>query len=346
MEGRTNRDQYRNHVNNTIQKLRNAYKKGKLTEEQTARLEAIGFQWEPRSSKSLSEAHPELAEQWHPTKNGDLTPRDVAAGSNKRVWWKCKKCGGEWEVAVVNRARGTKCPYCENKKALPGFNDLATTHPDLAKQWHPTKNGDLTPRDVVAGSGRKVWWRHWHEESQTWHEWETYIFSRASKGIPCPYCDGRRELGGFNDLATTHPDLAKQWHPAKNGDLTPRDVVAGSGRKVWWRHWHEESQTWHEWEAAVSARTRRNRPSGCPRCKTIAIAAKNSRPVIRIEDGYYYSSIKQAGEYMSSVRSSGSTVGYAIKTGGTAYGYHWRYATEEEIAAHKAGEDSDGQGEE
>ena len=30
--------------------------------------------------------------------------------------------------------------------------------PDVAAQWHPTGNGNLTPTQVVAGSNRKDWW--------------------------------------------------------------------------------------------------------------------------------------------------------------------------------------------
>lgn len=28
-------------------------------------------------------------------------------------------------------------------KLIPGVNDLATVNPELAKEWHPTKNGNL-----------------------------------------------------------------------------------------------------------------------------------------------------------------------------------------------------------
>ena len=38
-------------------------------------------------TKSLAETHPDLAAQWHPTKNGELTPYDVTAGTDKSVWW-------------------------------------------------------------------------------------------------------------------------------------------------------------------------------------------------------------------------------------------------------------------
>jgi len=32
-------------------------------------------------------------------------------------------------------------------------NNMAATHPEFAAQFHPTKNGDLTPETVLAGGG-------------------------------------------------------------------------------------------------------------------------------------------------------------------------------------------------
>ena len=58
---------------------------------------------------------PNLAIDWHPTKNGSLTPYDITAGSGKKVWWKCHVCGYEWEASVCNRARGRGCSYCSKK---------------------------------------------------------------------------------------------------------------------------------------------------------------------------------------------------------------------------------------
>ena len=43
-------------------------------------------------------------------------------------------------------------------RAIKGINDLETTCPDLAKEWHPTKNGDLKPTDVTSGTDKKGWW--------------------------------------------------------------------------------------------------------------------------------------------------------------------------------------------
>lgn len=64
---------------------------------------------------NLGTYDPELAEQWHPTKNGDLTPYDVPPTSNKKVWWLCE-VGHEWEASIISRCRGNGCPWCYVKK--------------------------------------------------------------------------------------------------------------------------------------------------------------------------------------------------------------------------------------
>lgn len=123
----------------------------------------------------------ELAKQWHPTKNGTLTPAMVTLKTNKKVWWICEK-GHEWQTFVSSRANGRGCPICSNKKILPGFNDLKTINPKLAKEWHPTKNGALQPSMVAPKSSKKVWWI-----CSKGHEWEAKINDR-SHGTGCPIC--------------------------------------------------------------------------------------------------------------------------------------------------------------
>ena len=200
----------------------------------------------------LATTHPNLAKQWHPTKNGDLLSNSLTSGSNKKVWW-LGECGHEWEASINNRSKGSKCPYCANQKVLEGFNDLATTHPDLAKQWHPTKNGDLLSNSLTSGSNKKVWWL-----GECGHEWEASINNR-SRGSKCPYCMNKKILEGFNDLATTHPDLAKQWHPTKNDDLTPKNIFSGSEKVVWWM-----CENGHEWHRKCYLSVKNPK---CPKCK-------------------------------------------------------------------------------
>ena len=129
----------------------------------------------------LATVNPIIASQWHPTKNGLLTPNDVTLNSNKKVWWICAK-GHSYGMTVKNKALGLGCPYCYGRYAIKGENDLATLYPDIAKQWNYNKNGDLTPQDVKPKSNKKVWWI-----CDKGHEWEAYIYNRVN-GSGCPIC--------------------------------------------------------------------------------------------------------------------------------------------------------------
>ena len=100
---------------------------------------------------SLSEAYPDIAKQWHPQKNFPHTPEQYTPGSSHKACWQCEK-GHEWVTTIRERTRGSQCPFCSNHKVLVGYNDLTTTHPNVAKEWHSTKNGTLQPIEFLAGS--------------------------------------------------------------------------------------------------------------------------------------------------------------------------------------------------
>lgn len=196
--------------------------------------------------------YPHTAEEWHPTKNGKLTPYKVTYGSGKKVWWQCKK-GHEWQATISSRVKGNGCPCCSGRKACSD-NCLQTTHPYIAKQWHPTKNKKLTTCDIVSNSHKKVWWK-----CERGHEWQATISSKTrSKRNGCPYCNGKKACLD-NCLHTLYPNIAKEWHPTKNGKLSPRDVTPGSNKKVWWKCKED-----HEWQSTTNNRIslRRN----CPIC--------------------------------------------------------------------------------
>lgn len=198
----------------------------------------------------MEHGRPNLLGEWHPTLNGGLSPETVAAGSRKKVWWQCQQ-GHQWQALVKSRAiEGTGCPVCAHRRVSPGESDLATACPELALQWHPTKNGDLTPQAVFPGSIRKVWW-----QCREGHEWEASISSRRRCG--CPYCAGRAIIPGYNDLASLYPGIAAQWHPELNGETAPDSISPFSNKKVWW-----VCEKGHAWDAAVALRTGKNQ--GCP----------------------------------------------------------------------------------
>lgn len=195
---------------------------------------------------NLAGTHPEIAAEWHPTKNGELNPDSVTQGSGRVVWWLGTKCNHEWDVKIcIRTGQGQGCPICSNKRILVGFNDLATTHPELVKEWHPTLNGTKTPEMFNAGTSKKAWWL-----GKCNHEWETSILYRTKNKANCPYCAGQKILSGFNDLPTTHPELVKLIHPTKNTGIDPYTLHSGSKKKI---HWICEKN--HEWSSPVSWQT-------------------------------------------------------------------------------------------
>jgi DNA-directed RNA polymerase subunit RPC12/RpoP len=191
---------------------------------------------------------PDIADQWHPKNNDPIWPEHVTTNSNKKVWWMCDN-GHEWVGLVKNRAiYNNVCPHCDRNN-FKEYN-LLELHPDIARQWHPTKNGPLQPDDVTPGSAKKVWWI-----CSKGHEWRTKIYYR--KNNDCPYCKNRF-LSKKHNLLAKFPKVAKLWHPVKNGDLTPGKVAPHANRKVWW-----QCKKGHQWQSKVNYRTR---ASGCPFC--------------------------------------------------------------------------------
>tara|TARA_R110001632_G_scaffold63744_2_gene152051 strand:- start:2327 stop:2737 length:411 start_codon:yes stop_codon:yes gene_type:complete len=128
---------------------------------------------------NLELSHPTLCLQWHPTLNEELKPTDVTSGSAKKVWWTCSEGADHiWQATISNRANGTSCPFCSGKR-VSSNNSLKTTHPDLALEWHPIRNGDLKPDQVSRGSSKWVWWRC---STNNAHEWKTRVRTRGVGG--------------------------------------------------------------------------------------------------------------------------------------------------------------------
>ena len=206
----------------------------------------------------LATTHPDLCKEWHPNKNSGMEPNRLHPGSKEKAWWIGPQCGHVWQARVRARVSGSGCPVCVGQLVVRDENDLSTTHPHLVKQWHPDNNCEITPESVTAGSDKKVWW-----VGPCGHEWRASIGHRV-RGRGCPVCGNDTIVAGVNDLATTHPDLAREWHPEKNGQLTPADVVAGASEKFWWH-----GKCGHEWEANLSNRSRLG--AGCPICAGIQV---------------------------------------------------------------------------
>lgn len=205
----------------------------------------------------LATLKPLLAQEW--SEKNELKPTEVSVASHKKVIWKCKH-GHEWEASVKSRTvNGTGCPYCSHNKVLAGFNDLASQYPDIAAEWSD-RNLPLLPTMVTSFANSKAWWKC----RDCGNEWHTLISTRSG-GSRCPYCSGYTLLKGFNDLATTHPELAAEWSE-RNYPLMPDEVNAKSRRNVWWKC----NICGNEWKSVINARVK---GTVCPVCADRAVLA-------------------------------------------------------------------------
>lgn len=171
-------------------------------------------------SNCLATLNPELSKQWHPIKNGDLTPYNVTAISSKSVWWKCDKADDhEWKSRIADRVKSSGCSCCRGLKIVLS-NCLKTTHPELSKEWHLTKNGSLSPLNVIAGSRKKA---HWI--CNNGHEWIAGIKNRTHNS-GCPICSesrGEKAISFFLDKNSIIYEREKKFDNCKHKRLLPFD---------------------------------------------------------------------------------------------------------------------------
>lgn len=196
----------------------------------------------------LGTVRPEIASTWDYERNGSLRPEHVPEFCDTHVWWKCDK-GHSWKLRIAVRSQGIGCRYCSNMAVLPGFNDLKSNHPEIANQIDMSVTS-VDASQIVSKSPRSLDW-----VCSLGHKWKAAVKTRVA-GRGCPYCAGVKVLVGFNDLASTSPDIAKQWDKEKN-EISPSEVHHGSKKRAWWK-----CPDGHSWSAVIQSR----RIRGCPHC--------------------------------------------------------------------------------
>ena len=258
--------------------------------------------------------YPLIASEWHPTKNGNHKPQDYLPASNKNVWWKCKKCGYEYRAMINNRVmKGTGCKDCAGQVIHPGKNDLATLYPEIAADWDYSKNIGIGPNQVFPKSNKKYAWI-----DKYGHTWSASPSCRVC-GTGCPYCSGNEVLEGFNDLATTHPDIAAQWHPTKNGTLLPTQVSKGYKYKVWFLC----PVCNNTYDSLIS-----NKINGYGKCPYCSLRKTRARRVLQVETGKTFKTLKEAAKAVG--KDDYRQIWMCCKGKcKTAYGYHWKYTDAE-----------------
>lgn len=176
----------------------------------------------------MATTHPRLAAELHPTKNGNLTSRTIFTNTHTKLTWLCEKDDRHvYEATGSNRAAaGSHCSVCLNRVIIKDVNDLHTLFPLVAREWHPTKNANVSIDVVAAGSNEPAWWL-----CPAGHTYRKSVGNRT-RGGGCHVCG--RVANDTRSLSVARPDLAAEMHPTQNGMLTPDKISIGSRKDIVW----------------------------------------------------------------------------------------------------------------
>jgi very-short-patch-repair endonuclease len=187
--------------------------------------------------------HP-LFKYLHPNKNNAIDLNNIGVSSEIKLWFYCDICEHDFQKAPVE-FRGKKeidrwwCPYCSNKARILCSDenckfcyDHSIASHTLSKYWHPTKNGNITPREI-RGTDVKFWFLCPHCPHEHCMRWADFI---KSKG--CSYASNHKRCNNINCLFclfnsfSGHP-LSRHWHPTKNGKIKPRNISMQENKSYW-----------------------------------------------------------------------------------------------------------------
>ena len=187
----------------------------------------------------LLTTHPRLASELI-----DTDPKTVSKGMGKKVLWRCK-LGHKYTAEVRSRIAGQGCPYCSGKQVLPGFNDIATTHPRVASEL---AEADATR--ISKGSVKKYRWK-----CEFGHFWIATPNSRTSRdeGSGCPSCT----VSGFdpNKVAWLYLLIHDDWEMLQIGITNYPDDRIHSHELLGWRvnelRGPMDGHLTQQWETAI-----------------------------------------------------------------------------------------------
>ncbi|QQN86685.1 zinc-ribbon domain-containing protein [Bacillus toyonensis] len=200
-----------------------------------------------KKSNNLKTLRPEVAKQWHPTRNGNLKPEYFHPFSNHKVWWKCSK-GHFWNSSIGRKAN---CVFCLRQRAWRD-NNLSYINPDIALTFHRTRNGVKTPLLYAGAGGADIYWI-----CAKGHYYQNKIFNET-RDYNCPYCALGNKLYWDKSLAFINPQLAMEWHQTRNSE-TPLDKGQFSHSKVYWKC----RDKGHFYDSLI---LNRSRGAGCTYC--------------------------------------------------------------------------------
>lgn len=179
----------------------------------------------------LATIKPELISEYSNKNERPIT--QILGNMQSPVLWTCPNCHGDYYYSVKDRRLNDNvCPYCNDKKVLAGYNDLGTLNPLLAEEYSSKNEKNFS--EISPNSFMRAIWHCPRCEGEYIHP----VKDRKVGDDSCPYCNDKKPLKGYNDLATTHPQVAEEWSEIENyllGYGEPSDYAYKSSKTVWWK---------------------------------------------------------------------------------------------------------------
>lgn len=204
--------------------------------------------------------HYDIVKLWS-SKNGKF-PSEVLPQSTTEYIWSCPECHGEFRATIIDMMTETaSCPYCNDRRVLPGYNSLAVKQPEIAKMWS-SKNAKSADEVLYKAYETALW-----ACNECHGEFRARIREMITGEVECPYCNDRKVLAGFNSFAAKHKDLLTEWDYVSNYILADPDQILDSCvLPVWWTCSENPE---HEYTMPPAKRIlfQKRRKKSCPYCK-------------------------------------------------------------------------------
>ena len=204
----------------------------------------------PKCGNRIKKTHEQYLQEVL-NRNSKIQVAEKYINGDTKILHKCMVCGCEWSAKPVDILQGKGCPVCSGHMVVQGINDLYTTHPHLIKEWDYKKNINLSPFQVSAGSGKKVWWKC----NECGHEWEAFVYNRTGIGKGCPECGKQSSI---KSRTKTHDKYVKEV-----ADLNSNIEVIGIYTTANIKVLHKCKIDGYEWLASPHSILQ---GTGCPIC--------------------------------------------------------------------------------
>lgn len=212
--------------------------------------------------------NPEMLKHWDYERN-DKKPEEVSEHSSTSYrYFICDDCGESYPCKPTNQTTSLYlCKDCKSKvraktqrKSIATYSETVSDYPNMMAIWDWSNTE--APYDLSARSGIIVKWKC--DCGNTWPAKPCDRIKMLPQCMPCSMRkhNNRRKERAIEQSGTwgeNNPELAKEWHPTLNGNLTPYDLTPGCSENYWWLCAYGHSYQ-------TSPKERSERHAGCPIC--------------------------------------------------------------------------------